>query len=105
MLTKRELLDELARRLDIAQGRGDWRAVELYTATWHRVHAEPESSPYWLTAEQVGVATLAVADAVDAGRRARARGAVARARAAAAQLARIPLDERLTGVRGPSAAD
>lgn len=37
MTTKRQILQELQRRIDAARDRKDFRAVELYTATAHRV--------------------------------------------------------------------
>lgn len=70
MISKSDLLRELARRTEAAKARGDQAAVELYARTYHRVNEEP--------AELLPIAGL-------------------RARRAAADVAGIPLQDRIIG--------
>lgn len=44
MVSKQRLKSELWQRICRCEARGDWRGVEIYTATWHRVNNEPEQN-------------------------------------------------------------
>lgn len=38
-----ELLQELARRVDLADARGDWQGREVFAAAWLRIHNESDA--------------------------------------------------------------
>jgi hypothetical protein len=53
MVSKRQLLQELQRRIDAARDAADWRMAELYTCTALRIQRTPNLAVAGQTAREV----------------------------------------------------